>query len=136
VSIIGRLDLPDTYSCASQINRAISVDDDPLDPASWYVAAEARRSETPRPDAPARRNSANVTILRSGNGVYGPGSACVYNGPDERPWIAYSAFYMPQGFVSAACQVAERPLTPKATSQPLTENVRAVSPLARHRDFS
>ena len=129
MSVVEPLSFPDAHSCASQINRAISITDDPLDPASWYAASEARKTTAPRSDAVARRNAANVTVLRSGNGVYGPGSACVYNGPGERPWIAYSAFYMPQGFVSVACQVVEGPLTPEATLQPLTENVRAVSHL-------
>ncbi|PWO01045.1 Arabinanase/levansucrase/invertase [Tilletiopsis washingtonensis] len=89
------------------INRAISVDDDPLDPASW-------------------RNSANVTFLRSGNGVYGPGSACVYNGPDERPWIAYSAFYMPQGF-----PLTENPR--RVQTQPLIVYDDEIQPMAPDR---
>lgn len=52
----------------------IDVEEDPLDPSRWYQRAQP------------------ILASDSSQGVYGPGSGSLFDGPDGNVWCAYGAF--------------------------------------------
>lgn len=57
----------------------IDIDQDPLNPSNWYQRGQP------------------ILASDSSQGVYGPGSGCLFNGPDGQTWCAYGAYSSQDG---------------------------------------